>query len=59
MAEEESETVARTLLKIKNKLIDIACLNDDTVTALLDIASNFRIKFHDKEFIKKECMDLS
>ena len=57
--DEESQTVARTLLKIKQKLIEISCLNEDSITMLADIASNFRIKFHDKDYIKKESLLMS
>lgn len=59
LEDEESQTVVRTFLKIKRKLIEIACLNDDSITSLVDLASNIRIKFHDKEYIKKESLELS
>ena len=59
LEKESSQTVARYILKIKGKLIEIACSEESCIKLLIDLASGIRINFHDKPHLKNEASEMS
>jgi len=47
------------MLKIKNKLVEIACTEENCVKLLIDLASGIRINFHDNMYLKNEASEMS